>query len=63
MSDSAALWAEARQGPLFIGFSRQEFWTRLPCPPPGDLPDPGTELESLMSPAVADYICCLPNAP
>ena len=54
MSNSATLWAEVRQGPLFIGLSRQEYWTRLPCPPPGDLPDLGIELESLMSPALAD---------
>ena len=29
-----------------MGFSRQEHWSRLPCPPPGDLPNPGTELVS-----------------
>ena len=34
-------------------FSRQEYWSRLPCPPPGDLPDPGTEPASLMSSALA----------
>ena len=33
-------------------FSRQEYWSGLPCPPPGDLPDPGIELESFMSPAL-----------
>ena len=32
-----------------MGFSRQEYWSGLPCPPPGDLPDPGFELASLMS--------------
>ena len=37
-----------------MGFPRQEYWSGLPCPPPGDLPDPGIELTSLMSPAVAD---------
>ena len=31
----------ARQAPLSMGFSRQEYWGELPCPPPGDLPDPG----------------------
>ena len=31
----------ACQAPLFMGFSRQEYWSRLPFPPPGDLPDPG----------------------
>ena len=34
----------ARQGPLSMGFSRQEYWSGLPCPPPGDLPNPGIEL-------------------
>ena len=33
------LWTVARQTPLSIGFSRQEYWSGLPCPPPGDLPD------------------------
>ena len=36
-----------------MGFSRQEYWSGLPCPPPGDLPDPGIEPTSLMSPAWA----------
>ena len=34
-------WTVARQVPLSIGFSRQEYWSLLPCPPPGDLPNPG----------------------
>ena len=46
-------WSVARQAPLSMGFSRQEYLSRLPCPPPGDLPDRGIELESLMSPALA----------
>ena len=37
----AALQTAAHQAPLSIGFSRQEYWTGLTCPPPGDLPDPG----------------------
>ena len=37
------------QTPLSMGFSRQEYWSGLPCPPPGDLPDPGLEPESLVS--------------
>ena len=41
------------QAPLSMGFSRQEYWSGLPCPPPEDLPDPGIELESLTSPALA----------
>ena len=35
-----------------MGLSRQEYWSGLPCPPPGDLPNPGMELTSLMSPAL-----------
>ena len=34
------------QAPLSIGFSRQEYWSRLPCPPPGDLPNSGIEPKS-----------------
>ena len=41
------------QAPLFIGFSRQEYWSGLPCPPPEDLPDPGIEPASLTSHALA----------
>ena len=36
-----------------MGFSRQEYWSGLPCPPPGALPDPGIKPESLASPALA----------
>ena len=46
-------WTEARQAPLSVGFSRQEHWSGLPCPPPGDLPDPGIEPASLTCPALA----------
>ena len=46
-------WTVACQAPLSMGFSRQEYWSGLPCPPPGDLPDPGIEPSSLMSPASA----------
>ena len=46
-------WAVARQAPLSMGFSRQEYWSGLPFPAPGDLPDPGIESASLMSPALA----------
>ena len=49
----AILWTIARQAPLSMGFSRQEYWTGLPCPPPGDLPDPGIKLTSLRSPALS----------
>ena len=47
------LWTVALQAPLSMGFFRQECWSGLPCPPPGDLPDPQSEPESLKSPAVA----------
>ena len=49
----ATPWTVARQAPLSMGFSRQEYWSGLPCPPPADLPDPGIEPTSLMSPALA----------
>ena len=47
------VWTVARQAPLSMAFSRQEYWSGLPCPPPGDLPDPGIEPTSLMSPVLA----------
>ena len=47
------LWTVAHQAPLSMGFSRQEYWSGLPCPPPGDLPDPRTEPRSLLSPELA----------
>ena len=43
----------AQQAPLFMEFSKQEYWSRLPFPPPRDLPDPGTEPVSPASPALA----------
>ena len=49
----ATPWTVARQAPLSMGFSRQEHWSGLPCPPPGDPPNPGIEQASLMSPALA----------
>ena len=47
------LWTVACQTPLSMGFSRQEYWSGLPCLPPGDLPNPGIEPMSLISPALA----------
>ena len=47
------LWTIAHQAPLSMGFSRQEYWRGLPCPPSGDLPSPGIKPPSLMSPALA----------
>ena len=53
VSLSVTPWAVACRAPLPIGFSRQEYWSGLLCPPPRDLPDTGIKLESLMSPALA----------
>ena len=50
--DSVTPWTVARQAPLSMEFSRQEYWSRLPFPPPGDLPDPGIEPMSPVSPAL-----------
>ena len=47
------LWTVAHQTPLSMEFSRQEYWSELLFPSPGDLPDLGMELESLVSPALA----------
>ena len=47
------LWTVAYQAPLSMGFSRQEYWSGLPCPPPWDLLDPGIKPSSLMSLALA----------
>ena len=49
----AILWTVAYQAPLSMGFSRQEYWSGLPCPPPRDIPNPGIKPTSLMSPALA----------
>ena len=46
-------WTVARQPPLSMGFSWQEYWSGLPFHIPGDLPNPGIELSSLTSPALA----------
>ena len=52
----ATPWTGACQAPLFMEFSREEYWTGLPCSPPGDLPNPGIELMPLMSPALAGVL-------
>ena len=49
----ATLWTVARQAPLSMGFSRQEHWSGLPCPPPEDLPSPGIKPTSFTSPVFA----------
>ena len=45
-------WTIARQAPLSMGFSKQEYWSGLPFPSPGDLPNPVIEPLSVMSPAL-----------
>ena len=46
-------WIIAHEAPLSMGFCRQEYWSELPCSPPGDLLDPVIDLASLMSPGLA----------
>ena len=48
-----ALWTVAHQALLSMGFSRQEYWSGLPCPSPWDLSDPGVKPGFLTSPALA----------
>ena len=49
----ATLWTVARQASLSLGFSRQEYWSGLSCPPPENLLNPGVDHVSFVSPAVA----------
>ena len=49
----ATLWTIVHQAPLSIEFCRQQHWSGLPCPPPGDLPGPEIKITYLMSPALA----------
>ena len=53
MSDSATHWTVAHQAPQALEFFRQEYWSWLPFPIPGDLPDPGMEPMPLVSPELA----------
>ena len=57
----ATQWTVAHQAPLSVGFSRQEYWSGLPCPSPGNLPNPGIKSASLTSCALASS--SLPLAP
>ena len=50
----ATLWTVAHQAPVSLGFSRQEYWSGLSLPSPGDLPDPGIKP---VSPALAGRLC------
>ena len=58
-------WTVAHQALLSRGFSRQEYWSGLPFPTPGDLPDPGIEPMFLASPALAGgfFTTVLPENP
>ena len=67
----ATLWIVAHRTPLFMGFSRQEYWSGLPCSPPGALPDPDFEptfalqansltAEPLGSPKLCYYLLSFP---
>ena len=55
-STGASLWATARQASLSMGFPRQEYWSGLPFPSPGDVPDPGIEPGF---PALQEILYCL----
>ena len=55
------LWTVVHQAPLSMGFSRQEHWSGLPCPPLRDRPNPGTEPRSPVSPALR--VDSLPTEP
>ena len=52
MSDSGTLRTIAHHAPLSLGFFRQEYWSGLSIPSPGDLPDPGIKTESPVAPAL-----------
>ena len=57
------LWTVALQAPLPIEFSRQEYWSGLPCPPPGGLPDPGIKPMVLKSHLLRWQVGSLPLVP
>ena len=60
----ATPWTVAHRSPLPTGFSRQEYWSGLPCPPPGGLPNPGIKPASLTSPVLSGRQAgSLPRAP
>ena len=64
MFNSVIPWTVACQAPLSMEFSRQEFWSRLPFPSPGDLPDPEIQPASLASPALAGgFFTCWAGKP
>ena len=54
------IWTIVCQVPLAMEFSRQEYWNGFPCPPPGDLPNPGIEPMCLKPPALAGALPLVP---
>ena len=61
VSDSVTPWTVAPQAPLSVELSRSEYWSGLPFPPPGDLPEPETEPSSPVPPALqVDYLLAEP---
>ena len=52
-----SLWTVARQAPLSMGFSRQEYWNGFPCPPPRDLPNPGIKTWVFFISCIVGYFC------
>ena len=62
-SDSATPWTVAHQAPLSVVIRRQEYWSGLPCLPPGDLSDPGIKPESFGSPELVGKIFFLITEP
>ena len=57
----ATPWTVAHQAPLSMGFSRQEYWGGLLCPPPGDLSHPGIETAYPVAPALQENFLALSN--
>ena len=57
------LWSLAHRVPVSMGFSRQEYWSGLPCPPPGELPDAGVKHVSLTSPQASSLPPTPPGKP
>ena len=60
-SDSAIPWTVTHQAPPSMGFPRQEYWSGLPFPSPGDLPNPGIEPGSPAALALTGGLCTRPN--
>ena len=59
----AILWTVAHQAPLSMGFSRQEYWSGLPCPSPEDVPNPGLERAGCLLRLLHWQVGLLPLAP